>query len=462
MLNGIVVLRGFMDKNHSSHLQLKITNRQVFQMAMPIAASILVPQANFITNNIFLGALGEQPLAVAGITGVYYLFFAVIGFGLSNGLQVLISRRSGENKISAIGLLFNQGVLMAVILSVFSILFTLFFSPMILRSSLHNSENVSMAIGFLQIRIWGIIFLYLYQMSNALLVGTNQSKYLLYGTIVETIANIYLDYTLINGKWGMPALGFNGAAVASVIAEFIALVTVLFVMHSKKIIRRFTLFRKIYFNKIQSGLILNQSLPLIMQYALSIGSWEFFYILIEHHGERDLAISNIIRNLFGLFGCVTWAFAATSNTMVSNIIGQGMQDKVVSLIIKIMKWSVLFSSIIFVVLNCWPGILLPLYGQDEAFIQAAIPVVRVVSVALILMSVSTIWLNAVIGTGNTRINLAIEMLAITFYCIFVYVVLEKLKLPITIGWCAEWVYWTTLFIPSFLYIRSNRWRKKII
>ncbi|MEO7210219.1 MAG: MATE family efflux transporter, partial [Chitinophagaceae bacterium] len=167
-----------MDKNHSSHLQLKVTNRQVFQMAMPIAASILVPQANFITNNIFLGKLGEQPLAVAGITGVYYLFFAVIGFGLSNGLQVLISRRSGENKISAIGLLFNQGILMTVILSVFSILFTIFFSPIILKSSLHNSENISMAIGFLQIRIWGIIFLYLYQMSNALLVGTNQSKYL--------------------------------------------------------------------------------------------------------------------------------------------------------------------------------------------------------------------------------------------------------------------------------------------
>lgn len=451
-----------MDKNHSSQLQLKITNRQVFSMAMPIAASILVPQANFITNNIFLGALGEQPLAVAGITGVYYLFFAVIGFGLSNGLQVLISRRSGENNIPAIGLLYNQGILMAVILSVLSILLTLFFSPIILSSSLHNSENVSMAIGFLQIRIWGIIFLYLYQMCNALLVGTNQSKYLLYGTIVETLVNIYLDYTLINGKWGMPALGFNGAAIASVIAEFVALLTVLCVIYSKNIAKRFSLFRKIYFNKIQARLILDKSLPLIMQYALSIGSWEFFYILIEHHGERDLAISNIIRNLFGLFGCVTWAFAATTNTMVSNIIGQGMQDKVVDLIMKIMKWSVLFSSIIFVVLNFWPGLLLPLYGQDEAFIVAAIPVVRVVSVALILMSVSTIWLNAVIGTGNTRINLGIEMLAISFYCIFVYVVLEKLNLPITIGWCAEWVYWTTLFIPSFLYIRSNRWKKKNI
>lgn len=450
-----------MDKNHSSQLQLKITNRQVFSMAMPIAASLLVPQANFITNNIFLGALGEQPLAVAGITGVFYLFFAVIGFGLSNGLQVLISRRSGENNIPAIGLLFNQGIILAILLSIFSISFTIFFSPIILGSALHNSENVSMAIGFLKIRIWGILFLYLYQMSNALLVGTNQSKYLLYGTIVETVVNIYLDYTLINGKWGMPALGFNGAAVASVLSEFIALATVFSVIQYKKIAQRFTLFRKIYFNKIQSLYILNKSLPLILQYALSIGSWEFFYFMIEHHGERDLAISNIIRNLFGLFGCITWAFAATTNTMVSNIIGQGMQDKVISLIMKIMKWSVLFSSIIFILLNTWPAILLPLYGQDEAFSLAAIPVVRVVSVALILMSVSTIWLNAVIGTGNTKINLSIETLAITFYCIFVYTVLEKLNLSITVGWCAEWVYWITLFIPSFLYIRSNRWKKNI-
>ncbi|MBS1729318.1 MAG: MATE family efflux transporter [Bacteroidetes bacterium] len=462
MLNGIVDLRPSMSKNHSSRLQLKMTNRQIFQMAMPIAASILVPQANFITNNIFLGALGEQPLAVAGITGVYYLFFAVIGFGLSNGLQVLISRRSGENHISAIGILYNQGILLAIVLAVFSIVFTIFLSPGILSASLHHPDNISMAIGFLKIRIWGILFLYLYQMSNALLVGTNQSKYLLYGTILETIINILLDYCLINGKWGMPPMGFNGAAVASVLSEFTALLTVLCVIHFKKIAQRFALFRQIYLNKIQLSLILNQSLPLIMQYALSIGSWEFFYIIIEHHGERDLAISNIIRNLFGLFGCITWAFAATTNTMVSNFIGQGLQDKVVPLIIKIMKWSVLFSTIIFVLLNCWPGILMPLYGQDEAFTQAAIPVVRVVSVALILMSISTIWLNAVIGTGNTKINLAIEMLAISFYCIFVYTVLEKLNLPITVGWCSEWVYWTTLFIPSFLYIKSNRWRKKIL
>ncbi|HVX50764.1 MAG TPA: MATE family efflux transporter, partial [Chitinophagaceae bacterium] len=181
-----------------------------------------------------------------------------------------------------------------------------------------------------------------------------------------------------------------------------------------------------------------------------------------HHGERDLAISNTMRNIFGLFGCVSWSFAATSNTMVSNIIGQGLQHRVKELIIKIMTLSVSFAAIIFILLNLTDGWLLKVYRQGNDFIAAAIPVVRVVSTALVIMSVSTVWLNAVTGTGNTRVNLLIEIGAITLYCIYAYTILEKLGMPITWGWAAEWVYWITMFIPSYLYIQSGRWRGKKI
>jgi Na+-driven multidrug efflux pump len=205
-------------------------------------------------------------------------------------------------------------------------------------------------------------------------------------------------------------------------------------------------------------LILKQSSPLIAQHAISIISWEFFYILIEHHGERDLAVSNTMRNIFGFFGCFTWAFAATTSTMVSNIIGQGMHDRVIELIHKILKLSLLFSVTVAIIVNVFPQIFLAMYGQGDDFINAAIPVLRVVSVALVLMSVSTIWMNAVTGTGSSKVNLMIEAYTIFIYCIYVYVVLEKLKLPITIGWGSEWVYWTCIFIPSYWYIKSGRWK----
>src|SRR3954463_15856472 len=121
------------------NLRVQITNGQILKIALPIAAAILVPQINFITNNIFLGGLGEQSLAAAGITGVYYLIFAVIGNGLNNGLQSLIARKAGENKPKEIGHLFFHGVWISIIVAFVGILLTCTIAPIILRATIHNS-----------------------------------------------------------------------------------------------------------------------------------------------------------------------------------------------------------------------------------------------------------------------------------------------------------------------------------
>jgi Na+-driven multidrug efflux pump len=186
----------------------------------------------------------------------------------------------------------------------------------------------------------------------------------------------------------LPALGFNGAAYASIIAEGTGLMVIYFVIQLKGIHKSLAFFESVSFDASLTRLILIQSSPLIVQYAISIMSWEYFYILIEHHGSRALAISNTMRNIFGLFGVFSWAFASTANTMVSNIIGQGRQSEVVPLIHKISKASFLLSLFIFVLLNMKPEWFLLFYGQGELFIREAVPVVRVVSVALLMMSFS--------------------------------------------------------------------------
>ena len=444
------------------NLQVEISNRQILKIALPISFALLVPQINFITNNIFLGQLGEQELGTAGLTGVYYLIFAAIGFGLNNGLQALISRRAGENRVEEIGRLFSQGVRISLVIATLGILITYFLAPFILKNAIQSPEIYQQWVDFLRIRIWGLPFLYIYQMRNALLVGTNQSKYLIAGTAAETLANIFFDYTLIYGHLGFPKLGFNGAAYASIVAEAIGMFVVFLVIHMKGISKRFSLYGKFGFDRINTKLILVQSSPLIFQHAISVTSWIFFYILIEHHGKRDLAISNTMRNIFGLFGVFTWSFAATANTMVSNVIGQGKKEQVIFLIRKIVRISMIIAGVVAVVLNLFPSIFLKIYGQDETFVEDAIPVVRIVSSALLLMSFSTVWLNAVTGTGNSKITLYIEIIAIVLYSIYVYIVLEVLKLSITVGWMSEYLYWSVLFLASFFYIRSGKWKGKVI
>jgi putative MATE family efflux protein len=444
-----------------NNLQVEVSSRQIIRIALPISLAILVPQVNFITNNIFLGNYSQHALAVASITGVYYLIFSMIGFGLNNGLQTLIARRAGENRPEEIGKIFGQGVFIALIIAAVGILLTWFVAPAILRQVIHETEIAEDAVEFLRIRIWGLPFLYIYQMRNALLVGTNNSRYLVSGTLAETLTNILLDWLLIFGRFGLPELGLDGAAIASIIAEFTGML-IFIVIHYKGISRQFSLFRHFSWDRVNAKMISSISMPLVFQLAISLISWEFFYILIEHHGQTALAVSNVMRNIFGLIGCVTWALAATSSSMVSNIIGQGKSDRVNELIWKIIKISTGLSLCMAILINIFPRVLLSVYGQDEAFIVMAIPVVRVVTVAMVLMSFSVIWVNAITGTGNSRVTFLIELITIVIYCIYVWLVLEKYFLSITIGWMSEWLYWLSLFSFAAIYMRSGKWKNKVI
>jgi multidrug resistance protein, MATE family len=71
-----------------------------------------------------------------------------------------------------------------------------------------------------------------------------------------------------------------------------------------------------------------------------------------------------------------------------------------------------------------------------------------------------VWLNAVTGTGNTTVNLWIEMITLFVYVIYVYTVLEYYNMPITWGWASEWVYWASMFSMAYLYMKSGKWRNK--
>ncbi|MDP9230702.1 MAG: MATE family efflux transporter [Bacteroidota bacterium] len=434
------------------------------KIALPISFAMLVPQLNFIINNIFLGHYNIESLATASITGVYYLIFAGIGYGLNNGLQALIARRAGENRPEEIGKIFKQGIYIALCIATIGILVTWFIAPIIFKQVIKSAETYDSTIAFIRIRIWGLPFLYVYQMRNALLVGTNQSRYLVAGTLAEALANVFFDYAFIFGKLGFPALGFNGAAIASIIAEFIGMFVIFMVIQWKGIGKRFSLFRNFKWDAHNSKLIISISAPLIFQHAISIISWLFFYILIERNSltQYDLAISNTMRNVFGFFGVFVWSFAATSSAMVSNTIGQGRKEEVIYLINKIARISILISLMICLILNIFPRLFISIYGQGDEFIMHAIPVVRIVSFAMVLMSFSIVWLNAVTGTGNSRFTLLIEACTIILYCIYVYMVFEKYHLPITFGWMSEWLYWISLFSLSFIYIRSGRWKNKVI
>ena len=458
------------NKANQVDLKLNISYRQIALLALPISISIFIPQFNFFTNNFFLGNYDKsgELLAIGGITGVYYLIFAVMGYGLNNGLQARISRRAGEERVDEISKLFWNGIRLALLISVIAIVLSYTVGSFMLHYSLKSNDLANKAVTYLQIRILGLPMLLLFQMCNVLLISSNNSRFLVIATIAETLTNIFFDYVLIYGKWGFPEFGFNGAAYASLITEGVALGTSILVFYGTGIVKRLQLDKNQGFNKGIIKLITVQSLPLIFQLVISIMSWEFFFILVERHGQilrgdtLESAITNVMRNFFGFFGCTTWALASTCNTMVSNVIGQGLQERVLKVTRMIMSLSLGFALLFALIINLFPVSLLSIYGQSAEFMKEGVPIVRLVSCAIIAMSLGAVALNGVNGTAQTRATLNIEIVAIIIYCIYAWLVFEYWRLPFFVGWFCEIIYWSSIMGMAYGYLRSGRWKGKVI
>jgi putative MATE family efflux protein len=436
---------------------------------MPISIAILIPQVNMLTNTVFLGyykpegviATTQDLLAASGIAGIYYLTIVMVGYGLSSGMLMLMSRKAGENDVFGLGKLFSNGVLLSLALSILLIGASYFIAPLLFNHVIHDSSIRDAAISFIKIRYWGLPFVILCQLSNSLFLATSKSKVIVLGSLVQTISNILLDYLLIFGIGMFPEMGLNGTALASVLSEVFYLITVLWIIEKSSLFKQY---RINYFSNPDWKLMketLVKSSPLIMQYFLSIGAWEVFFIYVEHLGKTESAVSQILRSVFGLVGVVTWALASTCNSMVSNVIGQGKLDEVIPLIKKIIVVSFSISFLLGIAVISFPEDFLRLLTSDEMLVQKGIVSLRIVVLATWMLSVSTICFNGVLGTGNTRINMFFEFIAIIFYVVYITIVIEKLRLPLPYAWASEFVYWLSLFILSSIYLYSGQWKRSL-
>ncbi len=444
-------------KERNDDLKVHVDNRQILSIALPITIAILVPQLNMLVNSIFLGHLSREALGNAGITGIFYLIFAVAGHGLNSSMQSVFSGYAGKDEPQAFKTVLSQGIFISLIISLIFIVLTWLVAPYVL-STIANANSYPAEMSFLKIRIFGLPFLFLFQMGNAFLIATLNTRYLLIGFVFEALINVLFDYLLIFGKFGFPAMGFNGAAVASVIAEITGLIAVFIVLHISGLKKKYQLLSTFKLDISVCKKILQIAVPLMLQFIISLSTWLVFFLLIEDKGPNAKAISNTMRNVFGLAGIFIWAFAGTSNSMVSNLIGQKRDNMVIPVIKKISYWSIGLCGIIIVLLNIFPHTFFHLFGQSDDFSSEGIPVIRMVSLGLVFMSFANIWLNGVTGTGKTKINLLIEIVAIILYLIYTWYFMKYHYISLAMAWSNEFIYWMTIFTIAYFYLKSGKWK----
>ena len=202
---------------------MRFTNRQILKIAGPILVSVLMEHLIGMTDTAFLGRVGEVELGASALAGVYYLAIFMLGFGFSTGVQIMIGRRNGEGNYTAIGELFNQGFVFQFLLATFIFFATRFGSPLLLRHLIDSPQVYEATLEYMNRRIFGLFFSFTALMFRAFYVGIADTRTLTANSLVMVGTNVVLNYILIFGKLGFPALGIAGAAIASVLAEVVAL-----------------------------------------------------------------------------------------------------------------------------------------------------------------------------------------------------------------------------------------------
>ena len=451
-----------MIRRYFNQLGVSATNKQIIKLAAPISLALLIPQLSFFTNTVFLGRLGQRELGVNGITGVFYLILAMVGYGLSSGIQVQMARRAGEGDKEGLTRLLTNGGMLAAFFSLGLMMLTLWLVPILFTYTIQDHVNFELSINFMYIRVWGLPFLMICQLTSSFFISIGRSRLLIFGSVVATFVNILFDYLLIFGKFGFPAMGFKGAAFASVIAECFYCATMVGMFFFKGLHRTYNVFNYLSFDFELSRRTLKVASPLILQFIFGIGGWLIFFFFVEHLGAQSLAASQVLRNIFGIMGIGTFALATTCNTMVSNIIGQQRQREVMRIIAKVCKLSLLYSAIVCGILLLFSREFLSIYSSDVALIEFAIPSLRVIVISALIMSISTVVFNGVVGTGNTLVNLTMEITSILVYLIYCYYIINRWHSPLYLCWGSEFVYWTSLLTGSFIYLKSGRWKGKKI
>lgn len=435
---------------------------EITRIAYPIILGSIAQNILSVTDTAFLGRVGEVELGAGAIGGVYYFVVVMLAWGFGIGLQIIVARRNGEEKLSEIGRTIDHGIYFLVPLAILMFSLMKFFSLGIMSTVLESEEVIQATVQYIDYRSYGIFFAFIHVLFRAFYVGVANTRVITYSTFLMTIVNAFLDYCLIFGHFGFPEMGIAGAALASVIAEIVAALYFIYYTRFKFSTVQYHLFHFVKFDLKLYIQIIRVSLPMMLQNFLSLASWLAFFLLVEKMGQRELAISNIIRSFYMLMMIPMWGLSAAVNTLVSFLIGSKRQDEVMQLVYKVVILCLAGVGIMVIIGSFLPHFAVKIYTNDATMIAEALPVVYVVNVAALLLAAAFIFFSAVSGTGKTQVSFIIEVIVLIIYLAYVWYIIMVAHGNISLVWAAECVYSLMLGSLSFWYLKSGRWKGSIV
>lgn len=435
-----------------------ISYRNIWRISYPLILSFLATSIINVTDTAFMGRISDVALGATGLGGIYFLIFLMTSVGLGIGAQIIMARYHGEGNLPRIGRVFDHLIYLMVFLGIALIGVHFLIGATVLDLVIESDKILDACIVYMDIRAVSFVPAFLAVGYRSFLTGVSATRAISYASGLMAALNFVFNYAFVFGNFGFPRMEIEGAAWASVLSEVFGLLFLMIWVKAKRFGDEFSAFQ---FDNPDLGVIRNMlkvGFPIMIQHVVALVSWLTFFLMIEGMGERPLAISNVVRGAYSILMIPLIGIAQATQTLVSNLIGQGGTE----LVPKLMKRLVITcvgASFMIMALN-WirPEFSLSIFTNDDSLVRESLSIVPIISVSILIFALGVVLISVVSGTGNTRMTLYIEAGTLVLYLTYLYTVVHVIPSTLKFVWTSEFVYFSFISLFAGLYLRTGKWK----
>lgn len=442
----------------------KMFFKTMFMLAIPITLqSFITSSLNFI-DTMMVGSLQEAAISAVGLANQYMFIFTLCIMGINAGANVFMSQMWGKRDITGIKTYLGVDLTVGMVASCLFGALAFFGPEIIMEIMTPDSEVIELGIDYLRVVAVSCIFMNFTQAYSTALRSTEQTKLPMYGSLIGVGLNIILNWIFIFGKFGAPAMGVAGAALATTLSRLVEMLFIIGIVYMSK--NKVAAKIKEMFNyklstlatyfKTSWSVITNELI-----FSAGTAAYSVAYAKISTNASATMQISSTIINMFFIFLTGVGTAAAI---MIGNRVGAGEEKRAK----EYANHVAILAPFIGIVLGIIMWLSAPIVSgwfdiQPETY-NAAVMVLRIMAVFMPLRSFNAIMIIGVFrGGADTTYSMLVQAVTIMCYSVpLAFIGATLLKWPVHLVFllvCTEEV----IKMPFELWrLKSGRWMKNLV
>ncbi|WP_438445045.1 MATE family efflux transporter [Gorillibacterium sp. sgz5001074] len=431
--------------------------RHLVRFALPILIGNLLATGYSIINAIWVGKLlGKDAVGAVAVSFPIFLGTVALCSGATLASSILVAKAYGAKDHAVIQRVVNHSWSIALILILTVTAGGYLLSDSLIRLMGTPEEIQSLAAGYLRISFVGFAGLYLSYLVSSVLRGVGDTVVPLLFVILSTVVNAVLDPVLIMGLAGLPELGLNGAALASLIAT--VLTTVMGILYVKRKYKGEPIHpTRLEFDGKAVAEILKLGLPSFVQQMLLSMGYAFITVFVNGYGAAAIAAFGVASRLDSIVAMPAIAMMMAASTLTAQNLGAGKGERIKD----VLKWGIVINIPVIVVVSAvcvsFPEAVMRIFVREQDVISSGVDYLRIVGAGYLFFIFFYVSNGIINGAGKTVSTLIISFISLCVIRIPLAALLSHTSLGLRGIWAAIVISFAVTTASSLLYYASGRW-----